>query len=131
MKTKAVTVLFFVILHAGWYECTAQTTNAAVHRMDVLVTSEVIHLGHTINRSPKGGITHDFWYDGCRALITSEPGRKPLLIWWSNNEIKSTPHTFSNGVSYRVEYRGSLGSGPLEQTGLCLRVTQILSSKKK
>lgn len=131
MNLKALAILLVFAFHAGLSAYSAQATNAAVQRIDVLVTSEVIHVGHSINRSPQGGIVHNFWYDGCRALITSEPGRKPLLIWWSNNEIKGTPYAFSNGVPYRIEYTGNLGAGPLAETGRCLRVTQITSSKKK
>ncbi len=131
MKLKRVAFVFLLALQAGLCGCSTRATDAALHRIDVVVTSEVIHIGHSINRSPQGGITHDLWYDGCRALITSEPGRKPLLIWWSNNEIEGTPYTFSNGTPYQIEYRGSLGNGPLDQTGRCLRVTQIISSKQK
>ena len=131
MKLKAIAVVLLLTLHVELSAWSAQATKAPVRRIDVLVTSGTIHLGHSINRSSQGGITHDFWYDGCRALITSDPGRKPLLIWWSNNEIKGTPHSFSNGVPYRIEYTGNLGAGPLDQTGKCLRVTQIISSEKK
>jgi hypothetical protein len=131
MKPKTVVVVLLLVFHAGLCICSAQATNTAVQHIDVLVTSEVIHIGHSINHSTQGGITHDFWYDGCRALIASEPGRKPLLIWWCNNEIKGTPYTFSNGVPYRIDFKGSLDTGPLDQTGRCLRVTQIISSKKK
>ena len=131
MKLSAIAVVLLLTLHAGLCPCSAQATNAAVHRADVLVTSDVIHLGHTIDRFPQGGLVHNFWYYGCRAVITSEAGRKPLVIWWSNNEIKGTPYAFSNGVPYRIEYTGNLGNGPFGQTGRYLRVTQITSSKKK
>ncbi len=131
MKLKNVAFVLLVALQAGLCGCRVRATNGAVHSIDVMVTSEVIHIGHSINRSSQGGITHDSWYDGCRALITSEPGRKPLLIWWSNDEIKDTPYAFSNGVPYRIDYTGNLGAGPMDQTGRCLRVTQITSSKKK
>ncbi len=131
MKLKAIAVVLLLTLCAELSACSAQPTNTPVRRIDVVVTSGTIHLGHSINRSPQSGITHDFWYDGCRALITSEPGRKPLLIWWANNENKGTQHSFSNGAPYRIDYTGSLGAGPLDQTGRCLRVTQIISSKRK
>lgn len=128
MKIWAVMLLLY--LQATSCVCVAGDATGSVHRITVVVTSEVIHVGHSINRSRHGGITHDFWYDGCWAQITSSRTQEPLLVWWSNNEIKGTPYTFSNGLPYQIEYHGTLNDGPLDQTGRCLRVTQILSSKQ-
>ena len=123
MIARHFALQFVMLIALGTWSASAQTNT--VQHITVSITSTVQHLGHSINRSQIGTISHDSWFGGIKGSITSN--NEPLLIWWCNLDLSESRHSFQQAGVYKIEYQGVLDDCPLAYTGNCLRVTKILS----